>query len=125
MLAASGEAIYDFAVPVIVDRQKWGTVRVGLSKRRMDAEIRGTRLELTALAVATLLLGGLIAALVARRIVGPLQALEERAGAIARGELAQRIEPATGDEIGRLAAAYLVTEGPAGRRIAALMVRSQ
>ena len=30
-----------------------------------------------------------------------------------------------GTEIGRLAAAYLVIEGPAGRRIAALMVRSQ
>jgi PAS domain S-box-containing protein len=106
VVAASGEAIYDFAVPVIVDRQKWGTVRVGLSQRRMDAEIHQTRLELIVLAAATLLLGGVAAALVARRIAGPVQALEQRAGAIARGELAQHIEPTTGDEIGRLAVAF-------------------
>jgi hypothetical protein len=37
-----------FAVPVIVDNHRWGTVRVGLSKRRMDAEIQRTRLELGA-----------------------------------------------------------------------------
>src|SRR5688500_16786212 len=64
----SREAIYDFALPVLVDLQKWGTVRVGLSRQRMEAEIRRTRLELGALAVATLLAGGLGAALFARRI---------------------------------------------------------
>ncbi|MGH7389205.1 MAG: ATP-binding protein [Candidatus Rokuibacteriota bacterium] len=105
-VAVTGEAIYDFAVPVVVDRQKWGTVRVGFSKRRMDEEILKTRLELAVLAAATLLLGGVAAALVARRIAEPVQALEERAAAIARGELAQRIEPTTADEIGRLAVAF-------------------
>ncbi|HEV8640473.1 MAG TPA: ATP-binding protein [Methylomirabilota bacterium] len=102
----SGEALYDFAVPVLVASQKWGTVRVGLSKRRMEAEIRRTRFELAALALATLLVGGVAAALVARRIAGPVHQLEERAAAIARGELNQRIEPATSDEIGRLAIAF-------------------
>ncbi len=106
VVTSTGEAIYDFAVPVIVDHQKWGTVRVGLSKRRMDEEIRKTRLELAVLATVTLLLGGIAAALVARRIAGPVQALEEGAGAIARGELLQRIEPTTADEIGRLAVAF-------------------
>ncbi|OLC34559.1 MAG: hypothetical protein AUH81_12200 [Candidatus Rokubacteria bacterium 13_1_40CM_4_69_5] len=102
----SGEALYDFAVPVLVAGQKWGTVRVGLSKRRMEAAIRKTRVELAALALATLVVGGGAAALVARRIAGPVQQLEERAAAIARGELSQRIEPATSDEIGRLAIAF-------------------
>ncbi len=45
----AGEAVYDFAVPVIVDGRKWGTVRLGLSKERMQAELRRTRLELGAL----------------------------------------------------------------------------
>ena len=45
VLARSGEAIYDFAVPIITERQRWGTVRVGLSKRRMEAEIRRTRVS--------------------------------------------------------------------------------
>lgn len=105
-VTSRGEAVLDFVVPVQVDRRKWGTIRVGLSKHRMDAEIRKTRLELGALTLVTLLLGGVAAALMARRIAGPMQQLAEGAAAIARGELAQRIEPSTSDEIGRLAAAF-------------------
>jgi two-component system sensor histidine kinase AtoS len=100
------EPVYDFAVPVIVERQRWGTVRVGLAKRRMEAEIWRTRLELAAVAVATLLLGGLATAVVARRISRPVRALAEGAQAISRGELNLRIEPESLDEIGRLAAAF-------------------
>jgi two-component system sensor histidine kinase AtoS len=106
MVTSAGVAVYDFAVPVMVDGRKWGTVRLGLSRTRMDSEIRKTRLELGALTLVTLLLGGLAAALVARRIARPVQQLAEGAAAISRGELNQRIEPSTGDEIGRLAAAF-------------------
>ena len=56
--------------------------------------------------LATLLLGGLAAALVARRISRPVQQLAEGAAAISRGELDQRVEPTTDDEIGRLAATF-------------------
>jgi two-component system sensor histidine kinase AtoS len=100
------ETVYDFAVPVLVGSQKWGTVRVGLSKRRMDAQILRTRVELAILALATLLLGAGAAALVARRIAEPVHQLEAGAAAIARGDFNQRIEPATADEIGRLAVAF-------------------
>ncbi|HZN50379.1 MAG TPA: ATP-binding protein [Methylomirabilota bacterium] len=103
---SAGEAVYDFTVPVLVDGRKWGTARLGLSKRRMEAEIRRARLELAALTLVTLLLGGVAAALVARRIARPVQQLAEGAAAISRGELNQRIEPSTTDEIGRLAAAF-------------------
>ncbi len=103
---ASGHGLYDFAVPVIVDNQRWGTVRVGLSKRRMEAEIRRTRLELGALTAVTIVLGGVAAALVARRIARPVQRLADGVAAISRGELHHRIEPTTLDEIGRLAVAF-------------------
>ena len=43
-----GEALYDFAVPIRVDAQRWGTARVGLSRRRMEAEIAATRRQLVA-----------------------------------------------------------------------------
>jgi two-component system sensor histidine kinase AtoS len=99
-------AAYDFAAPVFVNGARWGTVRVGLSKRRMEAEIRRTRLELVGLTIATMLLGAGAAAVIARRISRPVQQLAEGAVAIARGELNQRIEPVTDDEIGRLAAAF-------------------
>jgi PAS domain S-box-containing protein len=105
-VTSNGMAVYDFAVPVFVEHRKWGTIRLGLSKTRMDAEIRRTRLELGALTLVTLLLGGMAAALVARRIARPVQRLAEGAAAISRGELNQRIEPSTADEIGRLATAF-------------------
>ncbi|MBM3217444.1 MAG: HAMP domain-containing protein [Candidatus Rokubacteria bacterium] len=106
VFSRSGEAVYDFAVPVFVETQRWGTVRVGLSKRRMDAAIRATRLELLGVALATLVLGGVTAALVARRISRPVRRLAEGATAISRGELMQRIEPSGFDEIGALAVAF-------------------
>lgn len=102
----TGQPIYEFALPVFVDHQKWGTVRVALSRRRMDAEIRKTRLELGALAVVTLVLGGIAAGLVARRIAEPVQQLEARAVALAAGRLDDPIEPQSADEIGRLAIAF-------------------
>jgi PAS domain S-box-containing protein len=102
----TGEVIDDFAVAVLVSQQKWGTVRVGLSRQRMEALIRRTRWELGGLTVATLLLGGFAAALVARRISRPMQQLAEGAAAISRGELDLRFEPTTDDEIGRLAVAF-------------------
>jgi len=102
----TGEPIYDFVVPIVIDRQRWGTVRIGLSKRRMEAEIRQTRLELGALTLGTLVLGGLVAALVARRIARPVRELAGGAAAISRGELNQQIVSSRSDEIGQLAVAF-------------------
>jgi two-component system sensor histidine kinase AtoS len=102
----TGDRVYDFAVPIQIDRQRWGVVRVGLSQRRMDAEIRRTRWELGALTIVILAVGGAVAAMVADRIVRPVRQLARAADAVSRGELEQRIEPAAADEIGRLAEAF-------------------
>src|SRR5438093_3607076 len=51
-LADTGEWVYDFAIPIEVEGQRWGTVRVGVSRRRMDAEISRRRWELGALTAA-------------------------------------------------------------------------
>src|SRR5262249_33863566 len=102
----NGEAIYEIAIPITVDGQKWGVARIGLSRRRMGAQIRRTRWELAGLSLLTLVVGGLGAAFVARRIAGPVRQLAAGAEAIARGELDQRIEPAGSDEIGQLALTF-------------------
>jgi len=100
------QSVLDFAVPILVNGQKWGTARVGVSKKRMEAQIVQTRSELAALTLVMLLFGGVSAALVARRISKPVQQLAEGAAGIARGDWNQRIEPPTDDEIGRLAIAF-------------------
>ena len=102
----SKDAIYDVAFPIYIESQRWGTARVGLSRRRMDAQIRRTRWELASLSLATLVVGGLAAAFVARRIARPVRQLAAGAEAIARGDLDQRMEPATADEIGQLATTF-------------------
>jgi PAS domain S-box-containing protein len=101
-----GQALYDFAVPMLVDAERWGTARVGLSRRRMEAEIVDTRRQLLGLAVLVLAGAGLASALVARRIARPVRQLAVGAMAISRGELVQRVEPTTSDEIGQLAVAF-------------------
>src|SRR5262245_26613384 len=106
VLTDTREPIYDFVVPVMIDQQRWGTVRIGVSKRRMEAEIRKTRLDLGVLTVVTLVLGGVVAALVAGRIARPVRALAEGAAAISRGELTPQILPSRSDEIGQLAVAF-------------------
>ena len=102
----NGEALYDFTVPIQVDAQPWGTARVGLSRRRMDVEIVATRRQLVLLAILVLGGAGLASALVARRIARPVRQLAAGAAGISRGELVQRVEPTTWDEIGQLATAF-------------------
>jgi PAS domain S-box-containing protein len=106
VMTAGGDALYDFAVPMTVDGQRWGTARIGLSRERMEAEIGETRRQLVGLAVLVLVGAGLASALVAGRIARPVRQLAAGAGAIARGDLEQRVEPTTRDEIGRLADAF-------------------
>jgi two-component system sensor histidine kinase AtoS len=116
-VVVGGEPHGDFAFPIVIDGQRWGTVRVGLSKRRLEGQLAGTRRELALVAAAVLVFGGLAAALMARRIARPVRQLADGAAAIARGELDQRIEPATSDEIGRLALAFNhMAEQLAGQR---------
>jgi PAS domain S-box-containing protein len=100
------EAVYDFVVPITIGTQRWGTARIGLSKRQMEAQIRQTRRELSVLTLLTLVLGGSGAAFVARRIARPVRKLAEAAAAIARGDLNQQIVPSSSDEIGQLAVAF-------------------
>jgi PAS domain S-box-containing protein len=105
-LPRSGQVFYDFALPVEIRGQRAGTVRVGLSKQRVETAIAKTRRELALLALVTLVGGGLAAALVARRISRPVRLLAHGVAAISRGDLGHRIETASSDEIGQLALAF-------------------
>jgi PAS domain S-box-containing protein len=86
----------------------------------MQAQISRTRSELALLMLVTTLVAAGAAALVARRISRPVQQLANGAVAISRGDLNQRIEPATDDEIGRLAAAFNHMAAELARQHAAL-----
>ena len=95
-----GEALYDFAVPIRVDAQRWGTARVGLSRHRMEAEIAATRRQLVLLAVLVLAGAGLASALVARRIARPVRQLAAGAVAISGASWSSGSKPRRGTRSG-------------------------
>jgi PAS domain S-box-containing protein len=106
LVTPKGEALYDFAVPMSVDGQRWGTARVGLSRRGMETQIAETRRQLLILAILVLAGAGLASAVVARGIARPVRQLAAGAVAISRGDLDQRVDATTSDEIGQLAVAF-------------------
>jgi signal transduction histidine kinase len=85
---------------------KWGSVKVGLSLEEMKREVRRTRLVLILLGCGGLLLGTGSAAIMAKRITGPLKKLVEGTVRISRGDFSQSMGIGSGDEIGELARSF-------------------
>ena len=103
--SASAAEHYDIAVPVFIqgNAEKWGTVRVGLSLRDMQAEMRQTRLQVFFLGVLGVVLGSAVAAFLAQRIAAPVRVLADGTMAVARGDLQHTIAVRTRDELAVLA----------------------
>ncbi|MBX7191997.1 MAG: adenylate/guanylate cyclase domain-containing protein [Sandaracinaceae bacterium] len=104
--AHRGDEVVEVASDMTFEGRRIGVLRVGISLRRIE----GARDEIVKNAVVgglvVLLLGMLGAWLVARRITGPVLALEESAARMAAGDLAHRSPVASSDEIGSLSRAF-------------------
>lgn len=77
--------------------------------RRMDAILERPTATIRALAVISVLLiflGGIVAWIISRQLVRPLDELTQAAEAIAEGEYSKRVETDGHDEIGRLGSAF-------------------
>jgi len=85
---------------------KWGSVKVGLSLEEMKREVRRTRLVLILIGCGGFLLGTGGAAILAKRITGPLKKLVEGTVRISRGDFSQGMAIASRDEIGELARSF-------------------
>lgn len=82
------------------------TVRYLISQASLAARLGEIRLQFLRIALLATAASLLLAALVARRLTGPISALTGGARAIAQGELQTRITLSRGDELGTLAAAF-------------------
>jgi two-component system sensor histidine kinase AtoS len=100
--------ILEVAIPVFPtgETDKWGTVRAGISLQGMSREIQRTRLTIVTLGLVAALVGCVAALILARRITSPLEQLRAGALAVAGGDLAQRIDVRSADEIGELATTF-------------------
>jgi signal transduction histidine kinase len=102
------ETVYDVSVPVMVEGsdQRWGMVRLGISLEGMQKQIARTRRLISVFGLMAVLIASVSSILLARRITNPLQALTRGVAAVGRGDLTQRIDIETKDELGELARAF-------------------
>jgi len=100
--------ILEIEVPVFVEgaRERWGSVKIGLSLKEMQEEIRKTRLVLLFIGGVGFLVGVLGAIFLARRITKPIKKLVEATMRISRGDFSQQIQLDSHDEIGELAQSF-------------------
>ena len=82
------------------------TVRYLISQASLAARLGEVRQQFLRIALLATAASLLLAALVARRLTGPISALTGGARAIAQGQLQTRISLSRGDELGTLAAAF-------------------
>jgi len=102
------ETIYVVNLPVMVEgsSEPWGIIRLGISLKQMYQEIARTRWQIAGFGVLGLLVGSAGATFLARRMTRPIQALTQGVGAVGRGDLTQRIEVTSRDELGQLSVAF-------------------
>ncbi|MFB0565453.1 MAG: PAS domain-containing sensor histidine kinase [Candidatus Aminicenantaceae bacterium] len=102
--------ILEIEVPIFTGTrglpQKWGSLKIGLSLDDMHKEIQKTRFVLILIGCGGLLLGIVGAALLARRITGPLKKLVDGTVKISKGDFAHKISISSQDEIGNLARSF-------------------
>jgi signal transduction histidine kinase len=105
---SSDETVYDVWVPVTIEgsTQRWGTARLGVSLDSMHEEIARTRWQIAAFGLIALAVGSLTSVILAQRITKPLQSLTKGVAAVGHGDLTQRIDIQTKDELGELARAF-------------------
>ena len=88
-------------------RRAWSTLQQRLATvSAIAAEREQQAVVFLALLAALALLVGVGVAVWSQRVLAPLPRLEERVAAVARGDLARRLEPARDDELGHLTSEF-------------------
>ncbi len=106
-------AVRPAAVAISAEPGEWrprrevvGLARVGLSLRPAREQLAQVLATVVGLTLLLLIVGAVAAALIARRISGPILALARGADEIRTGNLDVRIEVPSGDELGLLADSF-------------------
>jgi len=98
----------DIAVPVHVEGTpvRWGTVRVGMSLEPLITDLAKTRLVLSFLGAAAVIIVLLAARFFSRRVTVPLQSLAQATSEVAKGDLDQFVDENLLGELGELARCF-------------------
>lgn len=96
LLADGSARIYDFASPVSVSGQRLGTVRIGLSKARINAVVQKQIAILAGLIAGALFIATAIGTVFAKRVTRRLRVLREHAEDMLTGNLDTQSGPDAG-----------------------------
>ena len=103
---AGGAQEMHIAVPVLVEGKLVGAVHLSQSLRDITAVMRDLRLRWLLATAIALSLSGVVGLLLSGAISRPLRRLTAAAGAVAEGELDQRVPVGTEDELGQLSRTF-------------------
>jgi signal transduction histidine kinase len=70
--ADAGHNALDFGVPLSIGKKRWGTLKLGISLKKVEDEILGTVKRIVLLTIALLLAGFMIIVLLSRRFISPI-----------------------------------------------------
>ena len=102
--STSGEYYFDIAWPIFSG--KAGILRLGLSEKPIESQIKKLWLHMIALTLGILMLALAVSFLFIKRFTRPLQVLAEAAEKIDEGNLEVTVALQGGDEVGRLASSF-------------------
>jgi two-component system phosphate regulon sensor histidine kinase PhoR len=94
------------AVPVRVDDEVKGIVRVALPLERIEANIRQLSRTIVSAGVFTAVFSIALAIYIASRTIKPIQELTHTVDRMAAGDMSARLLPTTRDEVGQLTRAF-------------------
>lgn len=98
--------VFHYAYPFRYDGLNWGWIHIGLSLDGYNKDVSNTLWNDFLLAILALFIGFIASAYFARRIIRPIQLLEETARQIMNGDLHKRATISTGDELESLANSF-------------------
>ncbi len=103
--ARAGTPVVEAAAALNLGGHRVGVLRVGVSLRRVEQARRTILRDALSAALVCMLLGIVVAWLVARQFTAPIRALEQSVSRMAGGDLAHRSSASSRSEIGALGAA--------------------
>ena len=106
LLSYGGSPIRDTAYPILGGRA--GVVRLGMSETRLRESVRSLVWRLLLIVLVASAVGVGLVLILTNRIIRPLAELVDAARSIAKGNSGRRASITTGDEVGRLGAAFNV-----------------
>lgn len=91
---------------IVLGKQVLGAISVDFSTIKLNEKLRNITIQGLSLSAVAIIVGALLTVMLSQQITHPLSELNAVVGRMKAGDLNQRVEYSSGDEIGQLSAAF-------------------